>query len=95
MIKHIVLYKLKNPDLDTEKTVDVLRSMVGRVPQIIELETGIDFLKSERSYDVALTVIVNDISELNLYQLDQYHCSVVKPFMHSVRSASVAIDYEI
>lgn len=96
MIKHIVLFKLKNPTPEEcRKAADVLLGMKGKVPQIINIETGVDFLKSERSYDVALEVTLNDREALEQYQRDPYHCSVVKPHMHAVRSGSVAIDYEI
>ena len=55
---------------------------------------GIDFLHSERSYDIILQVTLEK-SELDNYQNDPYHCSVVKKHMHSVRESSVAVDYEI
>lgn len=96
MIKHIVLFKLKDPTAEEcQKAVDVLLGMRGKVPQIITIEAGVDFLRSERSYDVALEVTVKDREALDAYQKDEYHCSVVKPHMHAVRSGSVAIDYEI
>lgn len=92
MIKHVVCFKLKEGE-DIDLAVDVLRSMKGKVPQIIEIEVGKDFLKSERSYDIILTVLLKDEKALEEYQKDQYHCSVVKPHMHKVRSGSIAVDY--
>ena len=61
---------------------------------IKQIEVGIDFLHSERSYDIILQVTLEK-SELDNYQNDPYHCSVVKKHMHSVRESSVAVDYEI
>lgn len=96
MVKHIVLFKLKDNSIDNcIKAKDVLLSMEGKVPEIISIEVGIDFLHSDRSYDVALTVIVEDKEALERYQQDPYHCSVVKSHMHSVRSSSIALDYVI
>ncbi|MBR5899963.1 MAG: Dabb family protein [Clostridia bacterium] len=92
MIKHIVCFKLKNIN-DVDRSVEILKSMEGKVPQIISLEVGKDFLHSERSYDIILQVVVKDEQALNDYQNDAYHCNVVKPHMHSVRSSSVAVDY--
>jgi hypothetical protein len=69
--------------------------MVGRVPQILELEVGVDFLKSSRSYDIVLSVLLPNKEALREYQQNQYHHEFVKPFMHSNISSSVAIDYEI
>ena len=96
MIKHIVCFKLKDNSLDEcEKARDVLMSMKGNVPQLRDIAVGIDFLHSERSYDLILEVILDDSKALEDYQNDPYHCSVVKTHMHAVRESSVAIDYII
>jgi len=96
MIKHIVCFKLKdNSKENCEKARDVLMSMNGNVPQVREIEVVIDFLHSERSYDLILQVLLDDEAALTAYQNDPYHCDVVKKHMHAVRSASVALDYVI
>ncbi len=96
MIRHIVLFKLKNPTpAECNRAKEVLLSMRGKVPEIVDIEVGVDFLHSERSYDVALQVTVADRAALDAYQCDPYHVGAVKPHMHAVRSGSVAIDYEI
>ena len=94
MIKHIVCFKLKNPE-DAVKAKEILLSMDGKVPQLRSIEVGIDLLHSERSYDVILQVTVDSMQALEEYQKDEYHCSVVKPYMHAVRETSVAVDYEV
>ena len=96
MIKHIVCFKLKdNSPEQCQKAKEVLLSMKGNVPQIKDIEVGIDFLGSDRSYDIILQVVLESAAELENYQNDPYHCSVVKTHMHAVRQASVAVDYEI
>ena len=96
MIKHIVCFKLKDNSLENcEKARDVLMSMQGNVPLLRGIEVGIDFLHSERSYDLILQVLLDDAEALEAYQKDPYHCEVVKKHMHAVRSASVAVDYVI
>lgn len=96
MIKHIVCFKLKdNSDEICSKTADILLSMKGKVPQIIDIEVGVDFLHSSRSYDVILQVTLGSRDKLDEYQNDPYHCDVVKTYMHSVMESSVAIDYNI
>lgn len=96
MIKHIVCFKLKNntPE-ECQKAAEVLRSMEGNVPLLRGIEVGVDFLHSERSYDVVLSVLLDDEKALADYQNDPYHVSVVKTHMHAVRESSVAIDYYI
>ncbi len=96
MIKHIVCFKLKdNSPEECQKAKEVLLSMDGNVPQIRSIEVGVDFLHSERSYDLILQVVLDDAKALEDYQNDPYHCSVVKTHMHAVRESSVAIDYDI
>ncbi len=96
MIKHIVCFKLKNStDEERSKAAEILRSMEGNVPQLRGIEVGCDFLHSPRSYDVILQVTLDSADELDAYQNDEYHCSVVKKHMHAVAESSVAIDYEI
>lgn len=94
MVKHIVCFKLKEGE-SAEKAAEILRSMRGKVPEIIDMEVGLDFLKSARSYDVILQVTLKDEDALNSYQNDPYHCSVVKEHMHKVQENSVAVDYYI
>ena len=94
MIKHIVCFRLKdNSPENCEKAKEVLLSMQGNVPQLRDIKVGIDFLHSERSYDIILEVLLDDEAALESYQNDPYHCSVVKTHMHAVREASVAVDY--
>lgn len=96
MIKHIVCFKLKDNSLaECEKARDVLMSMKGNVPELRDIAVGIDFLHSERSYDLILEVILEDAAALESYQNDPYHCSVVKKHMHAVRESCVAVDYVI
>ena len=93
MIKHIVCFKLKE-GTDVEKTKEILLSMKGKVPEIKDIEVGVDFLHSERSYDIILQITLENEAALIDYQNDEYHCSVVKKHMHAVRTGSIAVDYE-
>lgn len=96
MIKHIVCFKLKDNSLENcQKAKDVLMSMKGNVTLLKDIHVGIDFLHSERSYDIILETLFDSKADLDAYQNDPYHCDVVKKHMHAVRSASIAIDYEI
>ncbi len=96
MIKHIVVFKLAHPtnELLTE-TKNILLSMKGVVPQIKDIEVGVDFLHSQRSYDIILSVVLENADALDAYQNDPYHVNVVKKHMHAVQEKSVAIDYDL
>ena len=94
MVKHIVCFKLKdNSPENCEKAKDVLLSMQGNVELLRDIRVGIDFLHSERSYDLILEVVLDDEAALEAYQQHPYHVQVVKKHMHAVRETSVAVDY--
>jgi hypothetical protein len=94
MIKHVVCFKLKKGE-GAEEAKRILLSMQGNVPTLRGIEVGIDELHSERSYDIILTVLLDDMDALRAYQLDEYHNRVVKAHMHRVCEGSVAIDYTV
>ena len=96
MIKHIVCFKIKD---DFKGRIPeakyTLLSMKDNVPMLRGIQVGVDFLHSERSYDIILEVLLDSKEDLDKYQNDPYHCNVVKTLMHEIREASVAIDYEL
>jgi hypothetical protein len=95
MITHIVLFKLTDPRPDTiAATRDLLLSMDGKVPQLRHLEVGVDLIRSERSYDIALVTRFDSLDALKAYQVDPYHAGTILPHMRSVCAAIVAADYE-
>lgn len=96
MIKHVVCFKLTDPTPENcEKAREVLLPMDGKVEQIRQIEVGVDFLHSDRSYDLILQVLLDDRAALDAYQQHPYHVDVVKAHMHAVRSASVSVDWEV
>ena len=96
MIKHVVCFKLAEPSKELlKKTKEILLSMKGNVPMLRDIEVGVDFLHSPRSYDIILIVTLDDKKALDDYQNDPYHCDVVKRHMHSVASSSIALDWEL
>ncbi len=93
MITHIVLFKLKDSSpSNIEKAGDVLLGLKGRIPELRHLEVGIDVLRSERSYDLALVAKFDSLEELQAYQKHPVHVEVAK-YMTSVRESAVAVDY--
>ena len=65
MIKHIVCFKLKDNSLENcQKTYDILMSMKGKVEMLKDIQVGIDFLHSERSYDIILETLLADENAL-------------------------------
>lgn len=95
MVKHVLLIKLKDDCKGRARELcDLFLTMRGRVPQVIDVESGADYLHSERSYDVCLIVTVESREALEAYQRDAYHCGTVKPFVASIRETAAAVDFE-
>lgn len=96
MIAHIVLFKLKEPTAENVALVrDKLLSMDGKVPMLLQLEVGVDVIRSERSYDVALYTRFASLEDLQAYQVHPYHAGEVVPVMKANCASIVAADYEL
>lgn len=94
MVKHIVMFKLVDKsDENMQKAVNALRGMEGKIESLKFIEVGVDFLKSNRSYDIVLTTHFEDKAGLQNYADHPVH-SPVKTLMGSICSGSVVVDYE-
>ena len=94
MIRHIVLFKIKDEfKREIPQLVENFYGMKGRIEGLVDLESGADFLHSERSYDLALITVFDNREHFEAYQTHPVHLPVKKR-MHEVRSASVACDFE-
>lgn len=95
MITHIVFFKLSEPSGENlDATLAKLRSMAGNIPQLRHIEAGLDVVRSERSYDIALITKFDSLEDLQAYQVHPYHAGEVIPHMKAVCSSIVAVDYE-
>lgn len=94
MITHIVLFKLKDRSPgNIEKTRQVLDALRDKIDQIRSLEVGVDVLRKERSYDLALTATFDSLEDLQAYQVHPEHLDVVE-YINRVKDTTVAVDYE-
>ena len=96
MIKHVVLFKFKEESKNQiYKAKEILLSMEGIVQTVQKVEVVIDELNSARSFDIMLTVTLDDFNALDEYQKDPYHASVVKTFMNDHTEKTVTMDYTV
>ncbi len=94
MITHIVLFKLSEASAENiEATKNKLLSMDGKIALLRHLEVGVDVIRSERSFDIALTTKFDSLADLQAYQVHPYHAEEVGPYMKAVCSSIVAVDY--
>ena len=95
MVRHVVLYTIKDEFKDQiPQLVDAFYAMKDQIPGLVELEAGVDELRSERSYDLALITVFESWQAYKDYLTHPAHLPV-KARMHAVRSGSVSCDYEI
>lgn len=95
MIKHIVFFKLKDRSPEkVQETVQVLRNMEGKIPQLLSIEVGADIIHSDRSFDIALVTVVASMEDLEAYQVHPAHKEVIA-HINEVKELSVAVDYEV
>jgi hypothetical protein len=93
MFTHIVFFRMKEATDGTAQMVrDALLSLKGKVPQLRDIEVGIDVVHSERSYDLALVARFDSREDMEAYQVHPEHQKVVE-YIRSVTTSSVAVDY--
>ena len=93
MITHVVLFKLKDRSSHSiEKAKDILLGLKDRIPVLRYIEVGIDVLRSERSYDIALITKFDSIEDLQTYQIHPVHLEVAK-YINSVKEVSISVDF--
>jgi len=102
MIKHIVVWKLKDHAEGKTKHENALQlkteleSLNGIIPGLIHLEVGINVTASDSGddSDVILYSEFENMEALNNYYPHPAHVKIV-PFAQSIRTERRVIDYEV
>ncbi len=93
MIKHIVMWKLKNK----EKALVIkekLEALNGKISGLIKLEVGIDFSKTQESADIVLYSEFESKKALQDYQEHPAHKAII-PIVMEAREEKRMVDYEV
>ena len=86
MIRHIVLFRLKDARPDkVEAAAQMLRSMRGKIEGLLDLEVGLDFLASERSYHLALLCTFDNEEHFAAYAGRPVRIRLIRPLENGVR----------
>lgn len=95
MIKHLVFFKLKDRSPESIRiAADKLKSMEGKIDILKHIEVGVDFMKSGRSFDIALITHFDSKEDLEKYATHPVHVPVLE-YLRSVIEQSVAVDFEV
>lgn len=99
MIKHIVMWKLKNEAHGNDKATNArlikekLEALNGKIDGLLKLEVGIDF-PGGNNYDVVLYSELAKEEDLDTYQNHPLHQAVL-PFIREAVDSRVAVDYRL
>jgi len=83
MIRHIVLFKIKEFSSDSERSeaiqmvLDTFRSLIGQIPQIRHYRVEPDCLQGEFSFDVIIDGVFDSMEDLKAYQEHPAHRDAV------------------
>ncbi len=96
MIKHIVMWKLKEEDAQVkqqqmEKTKEVLEALVGVIPGLITAKVEFDCLDND--YDLLLYSELESKQALADYQVHPEHQKIVE-FIRSIVCGRACVDFE-
>ncbi|MCW3490951.1 Dabb family protein [Dethiobacter alkaliphilus] len=95
MLKHIVLFKLKEDDEKNRTHVkNVLLEMKGKIPELTDFEVGLDVVGADYSFDVAFVARFPSRQELEGYREHPLHKEVSR-YVKSLSEDYVKVDYEI
>lgn len=93
MIKHIVMWKLKDR-AGASALKERLEALNGKIPGLLHLEVGIDFLASEQSADLVLLAELENREALDVYQHHAEHQTVM-PLVKAAAVSRMVVDYEL
>ena len=100
MIKHIVMWKLKenaegNGKEENAKLIkDKIEKLKEQIDIIVDIELGINIVEDPSAYDIVLYSVFKDKEDLNQYANNPLHLEIVK-FVKKVVDSRIVVDYEI
>lgn len=101
MIKHIVIWKLKNKTIPLEKCKDALaikdalEDLAGKIPGLLNVEVGFDCRGKETSGDIVLYAEFASQEALENYQSHPEHVRVGKDIVRPATCDRMMIDYQV
>ncbi len=100
MIKHIVMWTLKDEAADANKADNarkmkqMLEALTGLIPCLKKIEVGIDVFAATPACDVILYSEFASRADLDAYQVHPEHQKIVA-FVKQVAASRSVVDYEI
>ena len=100
MVKHIIIWKLKD-DYSAEEKQNIkisakknLEALVGKIDGLIDLKIQIDFLPTSNG-EMMLNSTFESFDALKAYAIHPAHQSVANEFVRPFTASRSCVDYEI
>ncbi len=96
MIKHIVIFKVKDEDKKANllKAKEIIGALKYKIPQIVHIEVGIDFAIDTNPSDFVIYSEFNSKEDLEIYAKHSEHIEVVE-FIKTIAIERRVVDYEV
>ncbi len=99
MIKHIVMWTVKETSAgshedNARQLKAMLDGLVGTIPEVVSLETGVNELEGDGAMDVVMVSSFDTWEDLDSYQRHPEHQKVVE-FVKQIRVERRAVDYTV
>lgn len=100
MIKHIVMFKLKDKSEGRDKAANIqllkamLEALPARIKEILFFEVGINFLQASVAFDLVLVSQFESIEALHSYQKHPEHLKVFD-FVAKTCESRIVVDYAV
>ena len=99
MINHVVLFKLKKYNSESEKQTEISKieeALLGlscKIDELKYIEVGVNYDLAAKSHDICLLTHFDSIDQLDAYRIHPEHLKVVEMIgQHAVERA--AVDFE-
>lgn len=99
MINHVVMFKLKNYNSESEKQTEICRieeallGLSGKIDELKYIEVGVNYDLATKLYDICLITHFDSVDHLDVYRSHPEHLKVVELIgQHAVERA--AVDFE-
>ena len=97
MVKHIILWKLKEEynNADVKQGIkDGLEGLIGKIPGLVEISVQTDSLESSNA-DVMLYSVFENEAALKEYATHPEHVFVANTFVRPFTETRLCLDFEV
>ena len=93
MIKHIVMFRFKEPDRNLIRFKNELDELKNKIEEIKYFETGVNISKVQNAYDLVLLSEFESAESLEKYKVHPEHLKIVS-FLNEIKEDVKVVDYE-